>query len=54
MKGYGVEWKDATPGDLVMVFASDIDYPAVKDEIISPNYISVSISYRFLYLFLIV
>ena len=41
--GYGVEWRDAMPGDLVMAFASDIEHPAVKEGIIHRNYILLGI-----------
>ena len=39
--GYGVKWRDAMPGDLVMAFASDINHPAVAEGIIHPSYILV-------------
>ena len=41
--GYGVKWRDAMPGDLVMAFASDIEHPAVKEGIIHRNYILLGI-----------
>ena len=40
---YGVKWRDAMPGDLVMAFASDIEHPAVKEGIIHCNYILLGI-----------
>ena len=41
--GYGVQWRDAMPGDLVMAFASDIDHPAVVAGAIHRSYILVGI-----------
>ena len=41
--GYGVEWRDAMPGDLVMAFASDINHPAFELRLIHRNYILVGI-----------
>ena len=47
-KGYGVKWRDAMPGDLVMAFASDLDHPAVNEELISRNFILVGIVKSFI------
>ena len=41
--GYGQQWRDALPGDLVMAFASDIKHPAVDAGVIHRNYILVGI-----------
>ena len=41
--GYGVEWRDAMPGDLVMAFASDINHPAFKSGLIHQNYMVIGI-----------
>ena len=41
--GYGQQWRDALPGDLVMAFASDIKHPAVTAGVIHRNYILVGI-----------
>ena len=41
--GYGQQWRDAMPGDLVMAFASDIKHPAVDAGVIHRNYILVGI-----------
>ena len=41
--GYGQQWRDAMPGDLVMAFASDIKHPAVVAGVIHRNYILVGI-----------
>ena len=49
VKGYGVEWRDAMPGDLVMAFASDIDHPAVYKKSISRNFILVGIVKSFIH-----
>ena len=46
---YGVEWRDAMPGDLVMAFASDIKHPAVDEGLIHRNYILVGIVKVFVY-----
>ena len=49
VKGYGVEWRDAMPGDLVMAFASDIDHPEVYKKSISRNFILVGIVKSFIH-----
>ena len=41
--GYGVEWRDAMPGDLVMAFASDIHHPALESGLIHPNYMVIGL-----------
>ena len=41
--GYGQQWRDAMPGDVVMAFASDIKHPAVDAGVIHRNYILVGI-----------
>ena len=47
--GYGVEWRDAMPGDLVMAFASDIDHPAIEEGLIHRNYILLGIVKSFVH-----
>ena len=41
--GYGVEWRDAMPGDLVMAFASDIHHPALESGLIHQNYMVIGL-----------
>ena len=39
--GYGKQWRDSMPGDLVTTFASDTKHPVVDAGVIHRNYILV-------------